>query len=71
MKIDQTAHKLKRGDIIKIGGNDYRVTMLNLRFGGKKKHERVSVHCHHLDDSSSMLNLNVPATKTFIVNRKK
>lgn len=71
MKIDTSASKLKRDDVIKIGGEDYRVSMLTLRFGGKKKHDRVTVHCHHILDKMSSLNLSVPAKKTFTVTRKK
>lgn len=70
MKIDTSARKLKRNDVIVVGGEKYRVSMLNLRFGGSKKHERVSIHCHHTLDTSSTLNLNVPAKKTFTVTRK-
>lgn len=71
MKIEKSARKIKRGDVIKIGGSNYRVTMLNLRFGGRKKHDRVMIHCHRIDDTSSSLNLSVPATETFVVIRKK
>lgn len=71
MKIDAKAKQLKRNDVIKIGGEDYRVSMLTLRFGGKKKYDRVTVHAHHILDTSSSLNLSVPAKKTFTVTRKK
>lgn len=71
MNSNKPARKFKRNDIVVLFGTKYRVTFLNLRFGGKKKFDRVTVHAHRVDDSRSHLNINLPAHELFNVTRKK
>jgi hypothetical protein len=68
--ITVTARKLKRGDRVKVGGRMYRITNLNLSFGGERA-DQVRINLYPLDESHTFNMFSVPSNATFTVRRKK